>query len=48
MKIDEARWIINKITSLVSLKVHEDIEGDISYEKIGEGTCKKQNMFLIN
>nr|WP_263458903.1 ATP-dependent helicase [Bathymodiolus japonicus methanotrophic gill symbiont] len=31
---DEVQWIINKITSLVSLKVHGDIEGEISYEKI--------------
>ncbi len=42
---DEARWIINKITSLVSLKVHEDIEGDISYEKIA---VLARNKYVFN
>ncbi|NOQ64279.1 MAG: AAA family ATPase [Methyloprofundus sp.] len=42
---DEARWIINKITSLVSLKKHEDIEGDISYEKIA---VLARNKYIFN
>ena len=31
---DETRWIISKINELVSLKKHDDIEGEINYEKI--------------
>jgi len=31
---DEAKWILNKITELVNTGEHEDIEGDIVYEKI--------------
>lgn len=30
----EAKWIIEKIKELISLKNHPDIEGDIDYEKI--------------
>lgn len=30
----EAAWIIEKIEKLVSLRRHDDIEGDINYEKI--------------
>lgn len=30
----EAQWIVNKIKELLILKTHEDIEGDITYEKI--------------
>jgi len=42
---DEVGWIINKIISLVSLKVHEDIEGDISYEKI---VVLARNKYVFN
>lgn len=30
----EAKWIVDKINDLISLKKHSDIEGDITYEKI--------------
>jgi DNA helicase-2/ATP-dependent DNA helicase PcrA len=30
----EALWVINKIKELINLKKHDDIEGDITYEKI--------------
>lgn len=30
----EADWVVNKISKLVALKKHEDIEGEITYEKI--------------
>ena len=30
----EAEWIINKINDLISLKTHNEIEGEINYEKI--------------
>lgn len=42
---DEVQWIINKITSLVSLKVHGDIEGEISYEKIA---VLARNKYIFN
>jgi len=42
---DEAQWIISKITSLVSLNIHEDIEGDISYEKIA---VLARNKYVFN
>lgn len=42
---DEAQWIISKITSLVSLKIHDDIEGDISYEKI---VVLARNKYVFN
>lgn len=31
---DEAQWIVDRIKNLVELKHHDDIEGDICYEKI--------------
>ncbi len=31
---DEARWVLEKIKELLKLKNHDDIEGEISYEKI--------------
>ncbi len=31
---DEAEWTYNKISELINLKEHNDIEGDIVYEKI--------------
>lgn len=31
---DEAIWVCNKIQSLLSLKVHPDIEGEINYSKM--------------
>lgn len=30
----EAKWILNKINELILLKEHEDVEGEIVYEKI--------------
>lgn len=30
----EAIWIVNKIQELIHLEIHEDVEGDIEYEKI--------------
>jgi len=42
---DEARWIVSKITSLVSLKVHDDIEGEIYYEKIA---VLARNKYVFN
>lgn len=31
---EEAQWIIETINTLIDLKTHEDIEGEITYEKI--------------
>lgn len=31
---EETEWIIDKISELINLKRHDDIEGEISYEKI--------------
>lgn len=31
---DEAQFVLNKITDLVNLKLHDDIEGEITYDKI--------------
>jgi DNA helicase-2/ATP-dependent DNA helicase PcrA len=33
-EIEEAEFVINKIKKLVSLKSHDDIEGEITYDKI--------------
>lgn len=30
----EAQWVVDKINRLISLKTHDDIEGEITYEKI--------------
>ena len=30
----EALWIVKKINELVAMKIHKDIEGQITYEKI--------------
>jgi len=30
----EAQWVVDKINALISLKAHDDIEGEIIYEKI--------------
>jgi DNA helicase-2/ATP-dependent DNA helicase PcrA len=33
-EISEAQWVIDKITELIALKKHDDIEGEITFEKI--------------
>ncbi|MEA5401661.1 ATP-dependent helicase [Arcicella sp. DC2W] len=33
-EIEEAKYIVNKIKELTSLKLHNDIEGEITYEKM--------------
>lgn len=33
-EIDEAQYVLNKISELVQLKAHTDIEGEITYDKI--------------
>lgn len=33
-EISEAQWVVDKITELVALKKHDDIEGEITFEKI--------------
>ena len=33
-EIDEAEFVLNKIKKLISLKLHDDIEGEITYDKI--------------
>lgn len=33
-EISEAQWVVDKITELIALKKHEDIEGEITFEKI--------------
>ncbi len=30
----EADWVVNQISKIVALKIHDDIEGEITYEKI--------------
>jgi len=42
---DEAQWVISKITSLVSSEIHDDIEGNISYEKIA---VLARNKYVFN
>lgn len=44
-EIEEAKWVINKIEELIQLKSHEDIEGDITYEKI---VVLARNKYLFN
>lgn len=41
----EAQWIIDKIKELVDLKHHEDIEGDICFEKIA---ILARNKYVFN
>jgi len=40
----EAEFVVNKIKDLVNLKIHEDIEGEISYNKI---TVLARNKFVF-
>lgn len=42
---NEALWIYNKIQDLVSLKKHNDIEGEITYEKI---VILARNKYVFN
>ena len=41
----EAQWIVEKIKNLVDLKNHNDIEGDINYEKIA---VLARNKYVFN
>lgn len=41
----EAQWIVDKIKNLVDLKHHNDIEGDINYEKIA---VLARNKYVFN
>ena len=42
---DEADWVCNKINELISVKEHDDIEGDIAYEKIA---ILARNRYVFN
>ena len=44
-EIDESQYVINKIRDLVSLKSHNDIEGEITYDKI---SILARNKFVFN
>ncbi len=41
----EAQWVANKIQEIVSLKKHDDIEGELNYEKIA---VLARNKYLFN
>ncbi|MCX7109124.1 MAG: ATP-dependent helicase [Proteobacteria bacterium] len=41
----EAQWIVDQINSLIQLKHHDDIEGDICYEKIA---VLARNKYVFN
>lgn len=42
---DEAQWVANKIKKLISLKNHNDIEGEITYENIA---VLARNKYIFN
>lgn len=42
---NEAKWIVDKIKELINLKTHEDIEGDITFEKIA---VLARNKYVFN
>ena len=41
----EAKWIIDKINELISMQEHEDIEGQITYEKVA---ILARNKYIFN
>lgn len=41
----EARWVVNKIKELIASKTHDDIEGDITFEKIA---VLARNKYVFN
>lgn len=41
----EARWVVNKIKGLITSKKHDDIEGDITFEKIA---VLARNKYVFN
>jgi DNA helicase-2/ATP-dependent DNA helicase PcrA len=42
---EEAKWVVDKIKGLIALKHHNDIEGDITYEKIA---VLARNKYVFN